>query len=443
MAFVHPHSTPCTKSEVDLFTVPSTQVALDKGQWIDHQPISSITSSSPIEYQIVGTDNYLDLAKTMIFLRLKITKADGTDLDDGEKVAPVNLFLQSLFKQVDLYLNGILITQSTGTYSYKSMMETLLNYGPSAKQSHLTGSLYYKDTAGSMDVADPTTGGRNVGLKTRYSFTEKSHTVDMFGVLHCDMLFSERLLLNHVDVTFKLTPNAPAFCLMSGEAGPDYKIGIQNAVLKVRSVKVSPTLQLLHLNELKKGTNAKYPIRRVDCKTYTIPTGNPSLYRDDLFNGQVPKRIVLGMVDSDAFNGSYTKNPFSFKLYEANSVKLNVDGEMIPFQPLNLKLTQASQRNFMEAYQTLFSGTGRLFADSGIDISRQDYNKGYGLIVFDLTPDLCSTSDHFNQRQKGNVSLDIQFSTGLPNAINLVVFGEFESIVEIDYSRHVTFDYSA
>lgn len=266
----------------------------------------------------------------------------------------------------------------------------------------------------------------------------------MFGVLHCDVLFSERLLLNHVNVTIKLhLPNTPSFCLMSGEGSPDYKITILSAVIKVRTVTVSPSLQLLHVNELKKGQNAKYPIRRVDCRTYTIPRGNPSLHKDDLFNGLVPKRIVLGMVDSDAFNGSYTKNPFNFQLYGANSIKLNVDGEMVPFQPLTLKLANAKEINFMEAYQSLFTGTGRLFADSGIDISRGDYNRGYALFVFDLTPDLCSTSDHFNPKQKGNVSLEIQFNSGLANAINLIVFGEFESIVEIDYSRHVTFDYSA
>lgn len=443
MAFVHPHSTPCIKSEVDLFTVPSTQIAVDKGQWIDHRPISTISSSSPIEFSVKGTENYLDLSKTMLFVRLKITKANGADLNAGEKTGPVNLLLQSLFKQVDVFLNEILITQSTGTYSYKSMFETMLNYGTDAKKSHLTGSLYYKDTAGHMDETDPTGTGSNTGLQFRYSVTKESYTVDLFGPLHCDILFSERLLLNHVDVTFKLTPNTPAFALMSEEASPNYKIAIQAAVLKVRSVKVSPTLQLHHLNELKKGQNAKYPIRRVDCKTYTIPRSDPSLFKDDLFNGLVPKRVVIGMVDSDAFNGSYAKNPYNFQLYGANSIRLTLDGEMIPFQPLTLKLARASERNYMEAFQTLFSGTGRLFADSGIDIDRTEYNQGYALVAFDITPDLCSTSDHFNQKQKGNVALEIQFNTGLPNAINLIVFGEFESIVEIDYSRHVTFDYTS
>jgi hypothetical protein len=349
----------------------------------------------------------------------------------------VNNFLQSLFKQVDLFLGGIQVTQSTGTYSYKSMLETLLNYGLSAKKSHLTGELYYKDTAGAMDETDCTSAGTNAGLQTRYSFTQKSYIVDLWGPLHCDMLFGDRLLLNHVDITIKLNPNSPAFALMSGETSPNYKIAIQSANLKVRAVKVSPVLQLQHLNELKKGVNAVYPIRRTDCKTYTIPSGNPSIHKGDLFNG-----LVLAMVDSDAFNGSYTKNPYNFKLYGATSISLAIDGEQIPFKPITLKLTRASETNFMEAYQTLFSGTGRLFADSGIDIGRRDYNKGYAVLAFDLTPDLCSSSAHLNQKRKGNVSLEIQFSTGLPNAVNLIAYGEFESTVEIDFARHVTFDFS-
>ena len=49
------------------------------------------------------------------------------------------------------------MTQATGTYSYCAYLETLLNYGPAAKKSQLTAALFYKDTAGKMDTADPLT----------------------------------------------------------------------------------------------------------------------------------------------------------------------------------------------------------------------------------------------------------------------------------------------
>jgi hypothetical protein len=71
---------------------------------------------------------------------------------------------------------------------------------------------------------------------------------------------------------------------MSGETSPNYKIAIQSANLKVRAVKVSPVQQLQHLNELKRGVNAVYRIRRTECKTYTIPSGNPLLHSTGLPN---------------------------------------------------------------------------------------------------------------------------------------------------------------
>ena len=79
----------------------------------------------------------------------------------------VNNFLHSLFKQVDVYLKEKQVTQAMGTYSYRSYLETLLNYGPSAKESQLTAALFYKDTAGKMDVADRTlaAANANAGLK--------------------------------------------------------------------------------------------------------------------------------------------------------------------------------------------------------------------------------------------------------------------------------------
>jgi hypothetical protein len=72
------------------------------------------------------------------------------------QVGVVNNFLHSLFKQVDVFLKEKQVTQATSTYAYRAYLETLLNYSPSAKDSQLTASLYYKDTAGKMDAADPT-----------------------------------------------------------------------------------------------------------------------------------------------------------------------------------------------------------------------------------------------------------------------------------------------
>jgi hypothetical protein len=50
----------------------------------------------------------------------------------------------------------------------------------------------------------------------------------------------------------------------------------------------------------------------------------------NMFQGGLPNRIVIGMVGADAFNGTYTKNPFNFKNYDITTLGLTVNGENLP-----------------------------------------------------------------------------------------------------------------
>ncbi|XP_046862563.1 uncharacterized protein F54H12.2-like [Xenia sp. Carnegie-2017] len=252
MDFVHPKSAECTKTELDLFSVPPTQVSLEKGHWIDHQPVSSVSENGPITFLAPGTEDYVDMSKTILVARAKVTKADGGDIDDDTKVGPVNNFLHSLFKQVDVFLKGKLVTQATGTYPYRAYLGTLLNYGPSAKQSQLTAALFYKDTAGQMDNADPAHASPNRGLKTRNKFIMGSKIVDMAGPIFCDVFFGERYLLSYVDLKVVMNRTSDEFVLMSSVDGAAFRVKLIDAYLKVRKVKVNPSISLAHEVALKK-----------------------------------------------------------------------------------------------------------------------------------------------------------------------------------------------
>ena len=169
MSYVHPFSKRCDKSEVDLFRVPPTQQSLERGRWIDYAPLSSVKNpNSAITFLIAGTDEYIDLSKTILTVTGKITKKDGTsklDGNDQSNVAPVNNFLHSLFRQVDVYLNGKQVTPAMGTYAYRSYIETLLNYDVSAKQSQFSSALYYKDTPGQMDKSGALASSKTLNYK--------------------------------------------------------------------------------------------------------------------------------------------------------------------------------------------------------------------------------------------------------------------------------------
>ena len=442
MNFVHANSQECTKSELDLFSIPPTQVSLERGLWVDHQPVSSVADGGPITFLSTGTEDYVDLSKTILVVKAKVTKANGTDLVADEAVGVVNNFLHSLFKQVDVFLKEKQVTQSLGTYAYRAYLETLLNYGPSAKESQLTSALFYKDTAGNMDAANPTLADDadpNLGLKKRYEFNKESGTIEMMGPLFCDVFFTERLLLSFVDLKVVLNRNVDEFCIMSSVANANHKVKLIDAYLKVRKVKVSPSVSLAHEVALKKGP-AIYPIRRVACTTFIIPRGNPGLTKDNVFNGLIPKSFVFGLVSSAACNGSYTANPYNFQHFNVSSITLTVNGEDAPFKPMQLSFGANPQ--YIEAFATLFSGTGKMYYNSGNDISREEFPNGYAIYAFDLTPDVCGSSPHFNAVQRGNLAVTITFSAAPTVAVTLVCYGEFENLIQIDAERNVIYDYT-
>ena len=435
MAFVHNMSCECTKSELDLFTIPPTQTGIEHGQWVEYRPLSTLSDGAPIEFGISGSgEDYMDLANTHLHIEGKIVQVDGANIAAAAAVGPVNLLLHSLFSQVDVSLNEKLITPSTNTYPYRAYLETLLSYGPAAKDTQLSSSLWYEDTAGHMDdVAD-----NNVGLNTRKAFTALSTTVELMGRLHCDFFFQDRYLLNGVDLKIRLVRSKDAFALMAGGANPSFKFSITQASLFVRKVHLSSTAQLGHIRALENGT-AKYPVRRVETKVFAIPRGNRMTNQENVFLGQLPKRIVIGCVGNDAFNGSYAKNPYHFQHFDINFLALYVDGHQIPAKPLQPDFARG---RYMRAYTSLFAGTGQLYQDEGNNITREEYAQGYTLFAFDLTPDL-NEGDHFNVVKQGNLRLEIHFGAALADTINVVVYAEFENVIEIDRSRNIIFDYTA
>jgi len=434
MAFAHDMSCECTKSELDLFSVPPTQTSMEQGNWVEYHPLTTVTDGSPIEFDITGSgEDYIDFANTALYVKAKVTKINGQDLDDDAAVGPVNLFLHSLFSQVDISLNGTLVTSSTNTYPYRAMLETLLSYGKDAKTSQLTSALYYKDTGGNMDSVD-FQNDVNRGLAKRREFSSNSSTFDMMGRLHADIFFQDRYMLNEVGAKIKLVRSKDTFCLMGATA---CKVKILRASMFVRKVKLMPSVFLAHAKTLERGT-AKYPIRRVVCKSFTVPQNYLDVSHEKLFSGQLPTRIVIGLVTNRAFNGHLQSNPFNFQHFNLSEIGLYLDGQqqhaVRPIQP------NYGDGQYIRAYDSLFAGTGKLYKDEGLFVSREDYDKGYALYAFDLTADL-GEDDHFSLVRQGSVRLALKFSAALANTITVVAYAEFENVIEVDRDRNVVFDF--
>ena len=435
MAFIDARSRECTVSQLDLFKVPGTQTAVEASIYSECQPVNTISENTPIEFNLVGTgDEYIDINSTILFLRAQLLKGDGDPIDDTDQVGPVNLFMHSLFSQVDIKLNETLISDTNNTYPYRAYLETLLSYGGATKGSQLSSSIYYKDVAGHMDERNPLlANGRNTGLRARHALFNDGRVVDMAGRIHSDIFFQSKYLPNEVNVRIRLIRNRENFCLMASENNAEFKIKIHDCKLLIRKVRINPSTAL-GLEAVWKRNTAKFPLRRVMCKTVNIAAGQRDFHKQAVFAGPMPSRLVIAFVDNDALNGSFAKNPFNFKNYSLTTLQVDKDGQKSNVRPIE---TNFEARNYIQAYQSLFWGTNKMFCDEDLDIKREDFPDGYAIYAFDLTNDLNPNDDNFSLLKNGCINIHGRFGVALPNSINLVILGELESILEIDNLRNV------
>ncbi|KAG6934502.1 hypothetical protein G0U57_016943, partial [Chelydra serpentina] len=187
-----------------------------------------------------------------------------------------------------------------------------------------------------------------------------------------------------------------------------FKLRIVSASLFVKKVRVTPSVRLGHAEALLTA-NAKYPVDRVGMKVFSIPAGSRVSNQENLVLGQLPKMLVLGFVDNDAFRGSYAKNPFHFKHYDINFVALYVDGEQIPTKPLQPDFEGG---RCVRAYMNLVQTAGKHMKDRSLLIDHEEFAQGYTLFAFDLSPDQ-ECADHYSLIKTRNLRAEIHFGKAL------------------------------
>ena len=320
------------------------------------------------------------------------------------------------------------------------------------------GSLPKTKEVNGITYRIPGTG--NQGFAKRSEFIQNGKQFVLSGPIFADIFMNDRLLLNMVDLKVVLNRSNPKFCLMdlSGPAGgtaPAVKpeVKLTDVILKIRKVKVNQAVSD-GIEHMLKQTPALYPIRRVECKILTVPENLPTTRQDNIFSGIIPKTFVVGFVAVDAASGAYAKNPYNFAHFGVTSVSLTANGEEIPFKQLTLKYPENSdgkidttagkdaELDFDEAYNTLFSGTAKIYSNAGLDIDRDDYPGGYALYAFDLTPDMCNSTEYFNTVQRGSLSLALTFREATKHPLAMVCYGDFENVIRIDSERNAIYDIS-
>ena len=176
---------------------------------------------------------------------------------------------------------------------------------------------------------------------------------------------------------------------------------------------------------------ATYPTVRSEIRTFSMQ-GNLTLFDiPNLFQNRVPDCLIVGLLDSRAFNGDVTRDPFFFQKFGLSSIRQIVRGEEYPYETLQLAHNTAARDNL--GYFRFLQANGAWCKKKGNMVEREDWGQGKNctLVMFDNVANGCADSQRLNSKQTGDLQLSLEFGAAPGTNITVLVYGEFENLLEI------------
>ena len=446
----------CMKSELELFHVHDTQASLGNYRYVKYYPITSLDRGGPLEIVVQGnSDTYFDLYDTYLFLDFNIVNTDGTAITkvtdatnatyNKQLVAPVNLFHSSFFRSAEIYLNSKLVSQTDNLYPYKALIQNLTTYGKEAKETFLSRSIYYEDTGSDLDafgtsdvIADESEidDAANKGLAKRFLISRNSQSFSSFGKIYSEIFQQLKLIPGDNEIRIKLHRSDPSFCLHAKE-NSRYEINIDKAILYVKQFEIPAHIREAHV-KVHKELNMKFPVKHVEMKFFTKGATRVDLSEQNLVTGTLPRKCYICLVDSESFNGKITKNPFNFKHFNVSEITLRKNGTAVPYEKISLDFTN---KKYDEGYFSFLQSSGLLYSNGGPNISYDQFSNGYAIYGFDFSSDPSPYNRCLDLIQEGKLSLDISLKTAASKPLTIVVYLEYDKVIEIDKDKNVTTNY--
>ncbi|CAG7784858.1 unnamed protein product, partial [Allacma fusca] len=290
---------------------------------------------------------YYDPSDSFLALTCRIVKQDGTLCDDNDIVAPSNLFFQTMFSNLEIYLNGQLVSDSGNYYSQIAYLQRLLASSPNEKQGKLLNEFYYPDEKPeAYSASDP-------GFAQRYEKTKKSQSFTMIGQLVANIFNQPRFLPAGTEIRILLRRNLPELCLTAaydtktGFNGCPYSYQITNATFFASKKVISKPIVDAHRHQLSLGRTFKYPTTEVELKTFTIAQGLTSITTDSVVIGKIPRILVVGLVSSTSFLGKLSKSPFNYVDKNICELGFTWNGETVEHRvfPFNFRKSSTAKVN--------------------------------------------------------------------------------------------------
>lgn len=420
MQKLDPASAEKIPSSVNFFHSKPSLLGFQQSSNVEYSPISPL-GNGPIHFQINTGQTYIDASKMYLATTFRVMKKEGNNLvkiTDADPVSFIQGFGGSFIKNMKVAFNKRQVFNSNDLFSYNFYLRRRLGLEVPTDIEDLEAAGYYED--GLSQISGP-------GFEARRALFENGSTFQTICSLDADIFRQQKLLLNQMVIDIELTPHNNFFALLNN-SDSEYQYQILECKLYARQHLLMPQMDLLIQESLNKDALAKYSYTRNIMKNFFIESGRFE-FDASLFNDYLPKRVFAVLVDAKAFQGSMGLSPFVFGTNHLETITLITNGTQTPAYPYKLDW---DKKKFGRAFKDLNDATKHEHR-----ISIQKYLSHSAIFGFDLQ------SQHYENvvelEQIGATSISLKFAQPVPaNGLQLIIYGEFNSILALDKTRTIT-----
>ena len=139
------------------------------------------------------------------------------------------------------------------------------------------------------------------------------------------------------------------------------------------------------------------------------------------------------MVPSEAFNGSYKRNPLNFVNANVSTVHFTMDNKSIPGSALKPNYDTGM---YTDCFISMLTTCGKYGVDGGNTIQYSHYPGGYTIYGIDI--DNAVNSNYLALPKSANCRLSIQFREALSESVNLIVYAKYPACIKVNSVCGVT-----
>nr|CAD2197408.1 unnamed protein product [Meloidogyne enterolobii] len=422
-------------SALNIFSVPPTNVSVIRSFFREILPLSTITQDSPYLFRLFSDNLWTDLSRTYLYLELSIEKLGDTgkweDIDPTKdtNIGTIQGIGQTFVQQLKVNVGTTEIYDSGTLYPYKAYITNELSFPDNVKSNFLASVGYYKSEKHD-DAFDS-------GFINRCSLFAGGKRSQFLSRLDFDLGNQELFLLNNLDINFSIYRSKNSFVLhkLKADDKNEYRLYVHDVKLFSKMIEVQPSLNM-NIYKTLESKPATYALRRTEMKSTFLTAGRTEI-EYNAFSATIPRRVTVALVSNKAFNGDMALSPFNFKPFDLREISVHTGGHIYPMVAYKLKFEKDL---FVRAFVDMYEALGMANSDRSIDIPMSRFKNGWTFFVIPLTSTL-DDSCGFELLRSGTTSIRLEFNSLIPSGgVEMIILGEFDQMLMIDYNRHIVSD---